>query len=84
MRPGREIMDAVPDLTTDPLWHNYERAADAHRRAMRARMELSEQIARRFEEDRLSAWDDAHREEERCFEALSSAARAVRAKYGNL
>ena len=50
---------------------------------MRARVQLSEELARRFEDDRLSAWDDAHREEERCFELLTSAARAVRAKYAN-
>ena len=76
--------DAVPDVTTDPIWQSYERAADAHRRAMRVRLELSDELTRRFAEDRLAAWDDAHREEERCFEVLTSTARAVRAKYGNL
>ena len=55
--------EPVPDVTRDPIWQNYERAADAHRRAMRARVQLSEELARRFEDDRLSAWDDAHREE---------------------
>jgi hypothetical protein len=77
-------MDAVPDLTTDPIWLSYERAADAQKRAMRARVELDDALARRFSEDKLQEWDDAHREEERCFEALTSAERAVRAKYGNL
>lgn len=74
----------MPDLTTDPIWQSYERAADAHRRAMRLRVELAEELARRFTEERLRAWDDAHREEERCFETLTSAGRAVRAKYINI
>jgi hypothetical protein len=75
---------AVTDLTRDPIWQSYERAADAHRRAMRARVSLDEELARRFSEEILRAWDDAHREEERCFEVLSSAGRAVRAKYANV
>lgn len=77
-------MKPVQDLTKDPIWQTYERAADAHRRAMRARAELDQELARRFSEDKLRAWDDAHREEERCFESLTSAERAVRAKYANL
>ncbi len=76
-------MVAVPDLTTDPIWQSYERAADAHKRAIRVRVELDDQLARRFSDEKLTAWDDAHREEERCFETLTSAVRAVRAKYGN-
>jgi hypothetical protein len=68
----------------DPLWQSYERAADAQRRAMRVRVELDDELARRFSEEKLRAWDDAHREEERCFEALTSAERAIRAKYCNL
>lgn len=74
----------MPDLTIDPIWQSYERAADAHRRAVRARAELDEQLARRFSDDILQAWDDAHREEERCFEAVTSASRAIRAKYANM
>ena len=77
-------MIAVTDLTQDPLWQSYERAAAAHRRAMRARVDLDEALARRFSDEVLRAWDDAHREEERCFEVLSSAGRAVRAKYVNI
>ncbi len=77
-------MSAVPDLTLDPIWQHYERAADAHRRAVRARVELDSELARRFSEATLQAWDDAHREEERCFEAVTSAGRAVRAKYANI
>jgi hypothetical protein len=37
--------------------------------------------ASEWQSEVLRAWDDAHREEERCFEVLSSAGRAVRAKY---
>ena len=75
---------SVADLTIDPIWQSYERAVDAHRRAVRTRAELDEQMARRFSGDTLEAWDNAHREEERCFEAVTSASRAVRAKYANL
>ncbi len=74
----------MTDLTTDPVWHSYERAADAHRRAMRARADIDEQLARRFSDELLRAWDDAHRDEERCFEVLTSAERAVKAKYSNI
>ncbi len=74
----------MTDLTRDPIWQSYERAAEAHRRAMRARVDLDEALARRFSEELLRAWDDAHREEERCFEMLSSAGRAVKAKYVNI
>lgn len=81
---NRAIMEPVPDLTQDPMWQTYERAADAHRRAMRSRVQLDEELARRFTEDKLQAWSDAHREEERCFESLTSASRAIKAKYTNL
>jgi hypothetical protein len=77
-------VSAVPDLTVDPIWQSYERAVDAHRRAVRARVELDSELARRFSDETLQAWDDAHREEERCFEAMTSASRAVRAKYANI
>jgi hypothetical protein len=74
----------VADLTIDPIWQSYERAADAHRRAVRARVELDLELARRFSAETLQAWDNAHREEERCFETMTSASRAVRAKYSNI
>ena len=74
----------MTDLTRDPIWQSYERAAAAHRRAMRIRTDLDDQLARRFSDEVLRAWDDAHREEERCFEVLSSAERAVKAKYVNI
>jgi hypothetical protein len=51
---------------------------------MRIRTDLDDQLARRFSDEVLRAWDDAHREEERCFEVLSSAERAVKAKYVNI
>lgn len=77
-------MVRVPDLTTDPIWQSYERSADAHRRAMRARADQDAAIARRYSPESLEEWINAHREEERCFEQLKSASRAVRAKYSNL
>ena len=51
---------------------------------MRTRVDLDDQLARRFSDEVLRAWDDAHREEERCFEVLCSAERAVKAKYVNI
>ena len=77
-------MVRVPDLTTDLIWQNYERSADAHRRAMKARADLDGAIARRCSAESLQEWINAHREEERCFEALKSASRAIWAKYANL
>ena len=73
----------VPDLTTDPIWQNYERSAAAHRRAVRIRVEMDDAMARRYSTESLQDWINAHREEERCFEQLKSASRAIWAKYAN-
>jgi hypothetical protein len=75
---------SVPDLTNDPLWHAYERASNAYRASMQMRLRLDAELSTTFSEETLRAWDAAHREEEKCFEELKSAERAVRAKYANI
>ena len=71
----------MPDLISDDFWREYESAADAHRRAMEARLGADQKLVGNHSREALERWNNAHQEEDRCYEQLKAAERVIWAKY---
>lgn len=74
-------MLSMEDLADDAIWRDYEKASQAHRRAMKERLDAELDVTRRCSEESLQRWDGTHRDEEKCYEELKALQRAVWAKY---
>lgn len=73
----------MDDFGTDPLWLEYRRASGEHDQAVQARVAIERELMAAFSDETLRQWDDAHREQESCYEQVKAAERAVWAKFHN-
>jgi hypothetical protein len=81
---SRVILFVMPDLASDDFWQEYEKASEAHRRAMESRLKAERALARTYSEEALEQWNAAARQEDTCYEELKAAERVVWAKYKNV
>lgn len=71
------------DFADDEFWVRYEAASQAHQRALAKRVEAERELGRNLAEKTLVQWNEAHREEDKCYEELKAAERVLWAKYKN-
>lgn len=81
MQTDAVIIWSMSDLANDEFWRDYENASAAHQRAMEVRIHAERELAREYSEEALMRWNEAHREEDQCYEKLKAAESVVWAKY---
>jgi hypothetical protein len=73
----------MDDLVNEPMWVDYIRISEEHSQAVNARRKIEQDLLTNFSDDTLRLWDEAHRAEEKCYEQVKAAERAVWAKLHN-
>ncbi len=73
----------MEDFTNDPIWRDYLKVSETHRRALADRLAAERDLTARRSPEDFQRWDAAHRDEQKCFEELAALERAISAKYRN-
>jgi hypothetical protein len=71
------------DLENEPIWVDYRRMSEEHNQAVNDRRKIESDLLTDFSDNTLRLWDEAHRAEEKCYEQVKAAERAVWAKLHN-
>lgn len=73
----------MDNLDNEPIWMDYRRISEEHSQALNARRKIEDDLIANFSDNALRLWDEAHRAEEKCYEQVKAAERAVWAKLHN-
>ncbi len=71
------------ELENEPIWTDYKQFSEDHNQAVTVRRKAEVELVANFSDNSLRAWDEAHRAEEKCYEQVKAAERAVWAKLHN-